>query len=159
MDVVEGYGEDFNPDDLFYGEIRELQYAQGAVAAISAHCTLLFGIHPYPTEDEYREAVSKALAFWSIGEIPIGDVKVFPSRIEGQDYNCLVLEVLPTSTLLIGRRLIEDLPHTDTYPEYRPHVTLVYLKGSADLEEWKRRMQAAFSNQVVKVIGLDLGID
>lgn len=156
LDVLEAYGEDVDQEDLFYGSVRELQYAQGDVAAGGSHVTMLFGIHPSMT---YEQDVYSALDGWDIGEVLVGDVDVFPSRVEGQDYNCLVLRVMPTATLLNGRKRLEALPYTDSYPEYKPHVTLVYLKGTADVGEWKFRMQKAFANKVLPVNGLNLGKD
>lgn len=143
-------------DDYFYGDIPELKYAQGPVAETVAHITLLFGIHP---KDTYVEDVMTALEGWAPAGLFIRDAGYFPSSIEGQDYKCLVLNVIPTAELLAGRRRLEQLDYTSTYSEYKPHITLAYLKSSVDIDLCIEQMNAYFSGKVAYPTGLNLGLD
>lgn len=156
MNVREAFGDDFNEDDLFYGDIPELKYAQGAVGETKAHVTLLFGIHPSPM---YRRSVNAVLSGWKPEDVFIDHVGFFPSTIEGQDYNVIVGHVSPLPNLLEGRARLEVMEHTDRFPEYKPHITLAYVKGSADLEKWVTRMDAEFGNRTYEVLGLNYGDD
>ena len=150
------YGPDFNPNDLFYGDIPELKYAQGAVYDDVPHVTLLFGIHPSLT---YPEDVDAVLSDWTVPDIHIKYVGFFDSRIEGQDYYCIVGFCDLTAWLLNGHMRLKGLPYTSSYDEYKPHMTLAYIKKSADLSVWLERMNAAFANRIFVVEGLDLGLD
>lgn len=156
LDVRNAYGEDLNEDDFFYGDVPELKYAQGPVAETEAHVTLLFGIHP---SDTYVEDVYTVLEGWDLPDILFNEVEVFPSTVEGQDYKCLVMKVVSSAQLVLGNKKLRELPYTNRFEEYRPHVTLAYLKGSADIEEWKTRMNSAFAFKWYEALGLNLGLD
>ena len=156
LDVRAAYGNAFNEDDLFYGDIPELKYAQGDVAATKAHLTLLFGIHPSPS---YRRNVDAVLRGWEPEDVFIDHVGHFPSRIEGQDYNCIVGHVTPLPNLLEGNARLKVLDHTDSFPEYKPHITLAYIKGSADLSKWITYMDEVFGNRTYEITGLNYGDD
>lgn len=143
-------------DDLFYGDIPQLQYTQGAVCEREAHVTLLFGIHP---SEVYVDDVMAVLDGWTPDDVLIKDVGFFPSSIEGQDYNVIVLNVVPTPNLLEARRRLEQLVYTDRFPEFKPHVTIAYIKGEADKDAWISALQGYFSNRVLVPTGLNLGLD
>ncbi|UDL15956.1 RNA ligase [Microbacterium phage Pumpernickel] len=143
-------------DDLFFGDIPELQYAQGAVAETEAHVTLLFGIHPSPS---YRRLVDAVLEGSKMPLITIDHVGHFPSRIDGQDYNCIVAHVAVTPELLEGNARLQILDHTNSYPEYKPHMTLAYIKGDADLDYWIKTLDDVYRGQTIAPTHLDYGDD
>lgn len=154
LNVREAFGEGFSEDDLFYGTTPELKYAQGAVGESTAHATLLFGIHPSPV---YRRSVDAVLRGWEPEDLFVSHVGFFPSRDATQDYNVIVAHVEPMPNLLEARARLEILDYTDGFPEYRPHITLAYIKGSADLTEWVSRMDAVFGNRTYSPIGINYG--
>lgn len=156
FDVKGAFGENFDELDLFFGTHPNLKYAQGDVAADVAHVTILFGIHP---SENYQEDVMTALDWWRPEDVLINEIGYFPSRVEGEDYNCIVAHVVKSVNLVTARRALEELPYTDPFPTYSPHITLAYIKGSANLEEWIFRMNAAFAHKIVKQTGLNLGLD
>jgi 2'-5' RNA ligase len=156
LPIREIYGRDLNEKDFFYGDIPELKYAQGPVAEEKAHVTLLFGIHP---SDTYETDVLNVLADWEPSDIFVSRVGYFPSSIEGQDYKAIVGEVFPSVNLLLARKRLETLPHTNTFKDYKPHVTLAYIRGKADEKVWIRRMSAYFQGRVLYPTGLNLGHD
>lgn len=155
LSVRAAYGPDLKEDDFFYGDIPELSYAQGPVAEKQAHVTLLFGIHPSET---YVEDVMDKLDGWWPGDVFIRQVGYFPSTIEGQDYKCIIGEVNPSANLLVANKRLAELPHTNTHA-YKPHVTLAYIKGSANLDRWVRRLNVHYKNRVVTPTGLNFGLD
>lgn len=150
--IGELFGEDFNPNDLFYGSTDELKYAQGAVYDSVPHVTLLFGIHPSLT---YEEDVNSVLYDWVTPDLMSKYVGFF----EGEGYYCIVAHLDLTAWLMNARRRLEALPHTTTYPEFKPHMTLAYIKKTANLQVWLERMNAAFANRVLYASGLNLGKD
>lgn len=156
IDVAEAFGDDYDPNDLFFSDHPDLTYVQGDVAAGSAHVTLLFGIHP---SDTYEEDVMSALADREISEVLLRNVSFFDSRVEGQDYYCVIGHIVPSRNLLVANRRLQALPHTNQYTEYKPHVTLAYIEKTADLEVWLERLNARFAGTVWPVIGLNLGKD
>jgi len=142
--------------DLFYGDTPELKYAQGAVAETKAHVTLLFGIHP---SSDYRRNVDSVLKGWEIPVVTIDHVGYFPSRIEGQDYNCVVAHVVPSPLLREANARLQVLDHTNEYPEYKPHITLVYIKGSANLDRWVRDLNTQYKGKQFIPAGINYGDD
>ena len=156
FNVEAAMGDAFSENDLFYGDHPNLEYAQGMVGETNPHLTLLFGIHP---SDDYEMNVYLALDGWDLPDIMINEIGFFPSRIEGQDYVCIVAHVAQTAPLMAGNARLKELPHTDNFPNYLPHIALAYIKGSADKEEWLFRLNAAFGHKFVKPLALDLGND
>lgn len=154
--VLAAYGMDVNFDDLFFGDIPELKYAQGPVAENQAHVTLLFGIHP---SESYFDDVMNALEGWVPDDVMIREVGYFDSTVEGQDYKAIVAHVIPSANLLAARKRLEALNFTSKFTEYKPHVTLAYVKGSADIDTWVRRMNVAYARTVLTPTALNLGLD
>lgn len=162
LPISEIYGRDLKQEDYFYGPPSEpkLKYAQGPVAEGEpepAHLTLLFGIHPSET---YIDDVMNALGDWTPDDIFVREVTYFPSNVEGHDYKAVVAKVMPTTNLLLARKRLETLPFTDQFArEYQPHVTLAYITGDADADDWVRRMNAYFKGRVLYPTELNLGLD
>lgn len=156
FDIERAMGDAFKQEDLFYGDIPELTYAQGMVGDHDSHLTLLFGIHP---SHDYEMNVHLALDKWDLPQLLINEIGFFPSRHEGQDYVTIVAHVGKTAALLSGHQRLTELPYSNDYSEYRPHITMAYIKGTADKKEWLYRLNAAFSHTFVDSIALDLGTD
>lgn len=156
LDVHSAFGPDIKEKHFFYGDIPELKYAQGPVAEDGGHVTLLFGIHPSET---YVSDVMAALDGWVPEEIMVRKASYFPSSVEGQDYKCIVLEVVPTANLLNANKRLQALPHTNKFTEYRPHITLAYIKGDKNIDRWLLRLNAYFAGRVLTPIRLNLGLE
>lgn len=142
-------------DDLFYGDTPELKYAQGIVGH-KAHVTLLFGIHPSPS---YRRNVDAVLKGWGPQDIYVNGVDVFPIRDPEQEYYVVKGDVAVTHNLREARARLETLDHTDGFPEYHPHVTLAYVKRSADIEKWVTELKKVFAHKNYEAKGIDYGDD
>jgi len=140
--------------DLFYGTTPELKYAQGAVGESKAHVTLMFGIHPSPS---YHRNVEAVLRGWMPEPILVSGVSTFPIRDESQDYYVVKGDVAVTPNLLEARARLEVLNHTDTFPVYHPHVTLAYVKRSADIDKWVMVLDKAYAGHEYSPIRLNYG--
>lgn len=163
FDIREAVGELWDDLDLYYGEPDgPLKYAQGAVGEDSAHVTVLFGIHPSDTF-EYEVNVWEKLEHWDPPQILIRDIGLFPSRVEGEDYVVLYAEVVPSAELLIARKRLEELPYTDTFPEYKPHITLAYVRTDtgAEIDQWVEKLREAFAHTIIPAseVSINLGLD
>jgi 2'-5' RNA ligase len=156
LDVHAAFGPDLKEKHFFYGDVPELSYAQGPVAEKNAHVTLLFGIHPSET---YVDDVMAALDGWTPDEIYVRKASYFPSTVEGQDYKCIVLEVVPSANLLNANKRLQALPHTNQFTEYKPHITLAYIKGDKNIDRWLNRLNVHYANRILYPTALNLGLD
>jgi hypothetical protein len=92
------------------------------------HVTVLFGFHPEVTSAQINK-ITKGLGDV---DITIEGLEAFP---EGEDGVPLVVRVESDKL----RKLHEDLkilPHTETWPEYKPHFCVAYLKSDAPAQEY-----------------------
>ena len=154
MGSVGGAVPDEYKDDLFYGTTPELKYAQGAVGENKAHITLLFGIHPSP---HYRRNVNAVLKGWDPQTVHVSQVSTFPIRDEEQEYYVVKGDVQITPNLAEGRARIEVLDYSDQFPEYHPHLTLAYVKRTADIDKWVTFLDEMYGSKDFEVTGLDYG--
>lgn len=89
------------------------------------HVTLLYGIKTNSTNDIRELFFSlKMKSFW----VDVVDVEVFKNESDTIVLKCKSKELLEL------RSKIEKIPHIKTFKDYRPHITLAYLKpGYGDL--------------------------
>ena len=90
------------------------------------HVTLLYGL--LDNANAIREDVDEVLDGWEPGQITTDHVGVFPSPFGDEDYSCIVAHLAVTDDLLDAHARLSLLPHIDTHPTYRPHVTLAYVR-------------------------------
>lgn len=83
------------------------------------HITVKYGLHG-DNADEVRAALS--------GEKPIkvtfGKVSLFQTN---DDYDVVKVDVDSPDLHRLNKKIAE-LPHTDTFPDYKPHATIAYVK-------------------------------
>ena len=83
------------------------------------HITVKYGLHG----DDASE-VAKVLA----GEPPITVRLGKTSLFRNDDADVLKIDVDSPDLHRLNKKIADALPHTDTHPEYKPHVTIAYLK-------------------------------
>lgn len=97
---------------------------------LDPHVTLKFGLHT-DDSDEVREAL--------INEAPIaiqlGDCSCF----ENEDQDVVKIEVESEALHKLNKIVCERLECTDTHPDYKPHVTIAYVKGGSG-KKWAERL-------------------
>jgi 2'-5' RNA ligase len=98
------------------------------------HVTVKYGLHTSDPED-----VKRAVQKWLQGRrspsvgAKLGAVTLFPAK-EGEAqrggdvYDVVKLDVDSPDLASLNRALSDGLEHTDTHPDYHPHVTLAYVK-------------------------------
>lgn len=91
-----------------------------------AHITVKYGLHTNDAAD-----IRKVLATY-VGPIRItlGKTAIF----EGDGYDVLYVEVKSQDLYELNARLADKLEATDTYPAYRPHATVAYLKKGSGVK-------------------------
>jgi 2'-5' RNA ligase len=83
------------------------------------HVTALYGLHENDP-DSIRSIIEEHSPF----EITLGTTSHFPSSGDG---DVIKIEVIGRGLHELHKKL-KAAPHTDTHPDYRPHVTLAYVK-------------------------------
>ena len=112
-------------DQLFYSEHPDRQWIRGAVGETTSHITLLYGI----LSDAAMRQVDTVLQGWELPEyVELGELEVFESPFEDDQYSCIVARVNITPDLLDAHTRLELLPHINTFPEWKAHVTLAYVR-------------------------------
>lgn len=88
----------------------------------SPHCTILYGLHP---EVSVEDVVSACEG------IKKSDIKISIEGIgsfENPEYEVVKMNVESPVLRVLNSR-ISELPHTTDYPDYRPHITVAYVKS------------------------------
>jgi hypothetical protein len=89
------------------------------------HITVLYGL-----QDDDPSGVRELVEGIGSVQASITGVEVF--RPEDKDYDVLIMTVDSPDLCALNQGLAR-LPHTDTFPVYRPHSTIVYLvRGAGD---------------------------
>lgn len=132
-----------NPDPknsdkyLYTSQKKERFWMNGWVASETAHVTLLYGLlsKAYVIEDH----VWQVLDNWWIDDVEIESVGYFDSNYkdddDDKDYYCIVAHIKPTKALVEGHQRLQFLPHINTFAEYKPHITLAYIKKDEALRD------------------------
>ena len=97
-----------DPDDPTYGLETE------------PHCTLLYGLHPEVTLQQLEGVINE----YEFKPINLKNISVFTN----EKFDVLKFDVTPAYLTDINSELCE-FPHTTSYPDYHPHVTIAYLKS------------------------------
>lgn len=91
-----------------------------------AHVTLLYGL--LDNANTIREDIDEVLDGWRPGAIVSSDIEVFPSPFPDEPYSCIVARLDLTPELRDAHARLSFLPHINTHPEYKAHVTLAYVR-------------------------------
>ncbi len=84
------------------------------------HVTALYGLH-----ENDPDAVRSIIEDHSPFEISLGSTSYFPSSGDG---DVIKVDIVGRGLHELHKKL-QRLPHTDTHPDYHPHVTLAYVKS------------------------------
>lgn len=145
-------------EDLYFSD--NMEFAQGIISQDKCHCTLLYGL--MSSGPAMKKHVDAVLDGWDIDEVEIAGVSYFEGTSEEEPYYCLIAELVVTSKLLEGNGRLRMLPHCDTFINYRPHITLAYIRSDNTDSEDKRddyigKLNARFVGMSPKVIALNYG--
>ena len=141
-------------EDLYESKDPEKFWIAGAVAEHKAHVTLLYGLLEHGLT--WKPLVDIVLADWTPPQLVIDSIGVFDSPFANEDYACIVAHIKTTPELLEGHARLELLPHVNTYLEYRPHLTLAYVKREAK-DRWLSELGDQLNGTTLTVKNIDYG--
>jgi hypothetical protein len=146
-----------SPEDLYTAvNPAEHAYVNGIVSEDVPHATLLYGL--LRSGPELQKHVDAVLTGWNLGQVEIANVVAWPSRYEDEQYYCLVAELALTPELLEANARLRMLPHIDTFPAYRAHITLAYIKQDDEKrDQYLDLLRQRFVGQTVAVKSLNYG--
>lgn len=85
---------------------------------VEPHVTLLYGLHDGVTADQVKKIVNR---------FPYGKCRFYNASLFENDYDVLKFRVEGLN-LHTSNKMLKELPHTSTFPNYQPHLTVGYLK-------------------------------
>lgn len=103
----------------------DLKEVDGTTREDRPHVTVKYGLH---TDD--ADELRQVLADEGPIKLTIGKMSIFPAK-EGTDYDVVKMDVDSPDLHRLNAKISKSLPVTDTHPEYKPHVTLAYVKPGA----------------------------
>jgi len=119
-------------DDVY---IKPLDQSYGLET--KPHVTVLFGIHEDEIDPETIANVIKSNM--KPLTVKVDEIDVF----EGPEYDVVKYNI-PISDELQGYHdLFKKFPNTQTFPEYKPHMTIAYVR-SGEGKKYKRKLREPF---------------
>ena len=97
------------------------------------HCTLLYGLHEEVSVSEIKEVVKD----FKFEECILSELSLF----ENEKYDVLKFDVIGDN-LHECNKALKNLPYTTDFPNYKPHLTVGYLKkgkGKSYLEKLRKK--------------------
>lgn len=139
--------------DLYYSDHPDRTWLSGDVASSGSHLTLRYGF--LTSAHKLRPTIEMLLAGIVPTKISLEAVEIFEPSFSDEKYSCIVARVRTTERLLLAHDRLGYLPHVNTFPDYKPHLTLAYVRQSA-ATRWAQILQENLP-EVLKVTGLDYG--
>ena len=106
------------------------------------HVTLLYGLLPQVR----RAHVDEVLSGWTGGDVSVktDTLEAFTSPLPDEPYVCIVARQLkPSREIAAAHARLSMLPHINTHPEFKAHVTLAYVHKDR-AEDAMRELRGAF---------------
>jgi 2'-5' RNA ligase len=110
------------PNDIFHGDDVDSDFG----IEKEAHVTLLYGLH----HDKFN-ILDVTPMLKKFGSFPISTSKI--GAFKTDDYDVLKFDIDSEVLHQINKYLTQNFEYTSTFPDYKPHATLAYLKpGTSD---------------------------
>lgn len=116
-----------NESVLYYAKDKKRFWIDGNVAGKTPHVTLLYGL--VRSGPELQKHVDTVLDGHIPKEVTIDHIDFFdtPPNVD-EEYYCIVAHLKVTPELQEAHDRLQMLPHIDTFPGYKAHFTLCYIK-------------------------------
>lgn len=138
-------------DDLVDSTDRH-DHTMGAVAESEAHVTLLYGL--LENGNVWKDKVDTVLKDWNVKDVTISKVGSFDLG----DSHAIVAHIKKTPELVDGHERLTLLPHIQTFSEYKPHLTLVYVQhDDATARKWVKALGKQYNGTTLKTKGINYG--
>lgn len=128
-----------------------------SVASGNPHVTLLFGL--LKSGEEYKTYIDELLEGWSCKYVVVDKVDFFDSPNPTKEpYYCIIAHMKVTPELQAGHDRLQMLPHVDTFPGYKAHMTIAYINRDEEVKtDVIDYYQNALAGKTFKVLGLNYG--
>lgn len=131
-------------------------WIDGYVADKTPHLTLFYGF--LQEAKCYQWHIEKILGKVPVENVKIEDVSYFESPYPDEEYYCIVAKVEKTPELLNAHNKMTLLPNIQTFPDYKPHVTIAYIvKDEAIRDRFIAHLKNELVGKTLKVTGLNYG--
>lgn len=143
---------DIIPESAYYYS-EEHKWVNGNVSEDVPHVTLMYGL--LRSGQEMKRHITAVLEGWQLPDITIKEVNFFYGH--GGDYITIVAMVDVTDALREGHARISLLPHINTFGDYKPHITLAYVKANSDWTTFVAELDQKFKGKAIAVKAVNLG--
>jgi 2'-5' RNA ligase superfamily/D-alanyl-D-alanine carboxypeptidase len=116
---VRALGQKLIPDSALYTDPDDPSYGREE----SPHVTVKYGLH-----DETPEKVRALLRREPPVTVTLGKTSIFPAK-DGDPYDVVKVDVGSAALRRLNARIGRALKVTDTHPDYKPHLTLAYVRA------------------------------
>lgn len=131
-------------------------WIDGYVADKTPHLTLFYGF--LQEAGCYKWHIEKLLEDTSISNVTIEDVDFFESPYEDDKYYCVVAKVKQTPELLHAHNKMMLLPNIQTFPDYKPHITIAYIVKDEDIRDrFIKHLKQELVGKEIQVTGINYG--
>lgn len=135
---------------------KERFWIDGYVADKTPHLTLFYGF--LQEAKCYQKHIDILLKDTNIKKIKIEDISFFESPYEDEPYFCIVAKVEKTPELLKAHNKMTLLPNIQTFPDYKPHITIAYIiKDEAIRDDFIKHLKKDLIGKELQVTGLNYG--
>lgn len=136
------------PGDLYTANDQIAHPHIGGIVLDVAHITLLYGL--LRSGSEMKKHVEAMIDGKLPNEIAITEIGYFESQLPDEPYYCLVAHVKVSDDLQEAHDRLTFLPHIDTFPGYKPHITLAYInKDEAKRDQYIQRLNSALRGMIL----------
>jgi len=114
-------------DDLYVSPDPVKFWINGFVANETPHVTVLYGL--MQSGNNWKKYVNDIIRGWNISSVTIKEVGYFNSPYPDEPYYCIIahLDISPELQAMHDR--LRVLPHVDTNPGFKAHITIAYIKN------------------------------
>lgn len=141
--------------DAYFTESPDRFWINGIVAN-KAHVTILYGL--LRSGNEMKKHVDTMIGGLDIKNVEVDYVSVFDSPYEDESYYCIVAHLKITPELQEAHDRLTFLPHINTFPGYKAHCTLAYIKPNNRRKiEIIGELDTALKGKKLAITGIDYG--
>ncbi len=128
-----------------------------SVASGNPHVTLLYGL--LKSGWEYKKYIEQILTGWACKSVIVDNVSFFDSTNPSlEPYYCIIANMKVSPELQSGHDRLQMLPHIDTFPGYKAHMTIAYINRDEKIRDnIIDYYQGVLAGKTLKVIGLNYG--
>jgi len=135
---------------------KERFWINGYVADKTPHLTLFYGF--LQEAGCYKKHIEILLKDTNITSVKIEDISFFESPYQDEEYYCIVAKIEKTPELLEAHNKMTLLPNIQTFPDYKPHITIAYvIKNELTRDTLIAHLRKELKGKEIKVVGLNYG--